>query len=356
MSERWLVLSDGARPTEDIYFLESAAPLLRAGGHDVGRLYMRGWKGWLAKKLLRRMIGVNLIVCRSLPRRWIDWLQRHRAQFGRVVYLIDDDIGAAANDVTLPDQYRQRMAGIAECQTGLLALCDNVVACSDVLAERFHSRHPSVSVLTPPLLTQLPSVAHFESPPSREVPWRIGFHGTRAHLNDLVHISPALQALQLQREDSGIEVMLGKHTPEPLRQLPRVTTPDPLSWQTFRTYQASHQIHIGLAPLLASPFNRGKSFIKFLDIAAMGGVGVYANRYPYTEIVRHGENGFLVEDDPGAWQSALNDLLDNPEMAARMAGVAATDAKRIGDPYHTLAFWQHLDHLSGRKADAMWSG
>ena len=342
MSERWLVLSDGARPTEDIYFLESAAPLLCADGHDVGRLYMRGWKGWLAKKLLRRMMGVNLIICRSLPGRWIDWLQIHRAQFGRVIYLIDDDIGAAANDITLPDHYRQRMSGIAEQQAGLLALCDDVVACSDALAERLRSRHSSVSVLTPPLLAQLPSFAHFELSPSREVPWRIGFHGTRAHLNDLAHISPALQALQQQREDSAIEIMLGKHTPESLCQLPRVRTPDPLPWQAFRSYQVSHQIHIGLAPLLASPFNQGKSFIKFLDIAAMGGVGVYSNRYPYTEIVRHGENGLLVDDAPDAWQAAIDALLDNPVVAASMAATAAADAKHIGDPHHALAFWQRL--------------
>ena len=340
MSERWLVLSDGARPTEDIYFLESAAPFLRAAGHDVGRLDMRGWKGWLAKKLLRRMVGVNLIICRSLPGRWIEWLQIHRAQFGRVIYVIDDDIEAAANDLTLPDHYRRRMAGIAERQAGLLALCDEVVTCSDALAERFRSRHALVSVLTPPLLAQLPSITHFESPPSRQAPWRIGFHGTRAHLNDLVHISPALQALQQQREDSTIEIMLGKHPPASLCQLPRVTSPDPLGWQAFRRYQTRHQIHIGLAPLLESPFNQGKSFIKFLDIAAMGGVGVYANRYPYTEIVRHGENGLLVDDDPNAWQAALEHLLDNPEVAARMARTAAVDAKRIGDPRHALAFWQ----------------
>ncbi|WP_311950707.1 hypothetical protein [Halomonas piscis] len=41
---RLLVLSDGARPTEDIYFLESVAPLLRSEGHDMCRLDVRGWR------------------------------------------------------------------------------------------------------------------------------------------------------------------------------------------------------------------------------------------------------------------------------------------------------------------------
>ena len=45
-SERWLVVSDGARPTEDIYFLESVAPRLRLEGAIVGRLDVRGWRWW----------------------------------------------------------------------------------------------------------------------------------------------------------------------------------------------------------------------------------------------------------------------------------------------------------------------
>lgn len=342
MSERWLVLSDGARPTEDIYFLESAAPFLRAQGIEVGRLDVRGWRGWLANKLIPRMLGVNLIICRSLPRRWINWLQGHRGQFGRVVYLIDDDIAAAANDVTLPVHYRQRMAGIADHQLDLLALCDEVVASSERLAERFRDRHGVVSVLTPPLIAPLPPREHFEQPASRLRPWRIGFYGTRAHLNDLAHIAPGLAHLQRQREDTAFEIMLGQYTPETLCNLPRVTTPEPLAWAAFRRYQARHKVHVGLAPLLESPFNQGKSFIKFLDIAAMGGVGIYSNRYPYTEVVRHAENGLLVDDDPIAWQAALEHLLDNPATAAAMARRAAADAKRLGDPQHTAVFWQHL--------------
>ncbi|XKF16245.1 glycosyltransferase [Halomonas sp. BLK-85] len=341
-SERWLVLSDGARPTEDIYFLESAAPLLRAREIDAGRLDMRGWRGWLAKKLMRRMLGVNLIICRSLPMRWITWLQAHREQFGRMVYLVDDDIEAAANDIQLPEHYCQRMAGIARRQSDLLTLCDEVVVSSEQLAKRFHGRHGSVSVLTPPLIASLPTRVHLEHPPSQRSPWRIGFYGTRAHLNDLEHIAPGLENIQRQREDTALEIMLGQYTPEALCDLPRVTTPEPLAWPAFRRYQANHQVHIGLAPLMDSPFNQGKSFIKFLDIAAMGGVGVYSNRYPYSEVVCHGENGLLVDDDPYAWQAAIEELLDNPVAAAEMARAAAADAKRMGSPHHAADFWQRL--------------
>ncbi|MBP5980583.1 MAG: glycosyltransferase family 1 protein [Halomonas sp.] len=339
----WVVLSDGGQPTEDIYFLESAAPALKRQGIEVERVTASRSLGaaWLhGRTFLRQYSGANLLLCRSLPHGWLRWLERHRNAFGYIAYLIDDDIAAAAYDSTLPKAYRQRMARIAHLQPRLLALSNEVVACSEKLAQRFYARHSHVSVLTPPLIAPLPALEHFIQPPSAQAPWQIGFHGTRAHLNDLLHIAPALWAIQQSRKDTQLEIMLGKHTAEQLADLPRVNTPDPLPWQAFRHYQANRLLHIGLAPLLDTPFNAGKSFIKFLDIAAMGGVGIYSNRYPYTEVVRHGENGLLVEDSPAAWQAGLRQLLDDPQAATAMAHQAALDAQRIGDLQHAAMFWQ----------------
>ncbi|GAB2730509.1 glycosyltransferase [Halomonas garicola] len=328
--ERWLVLSDGARPTEDIYFLESVAPHLRCEGHDGGRLDVRGWRWRLARWVLSRQPGANLVLCRTLPEGALRWLERECGAFGRIVYVIDDDLAAAAADETLPAAYRTRMARAAAQQPRLLALADEVVACSTGLAERLRKCHGNVRVMTPPLIAPLPDLTHFAAAPSAEQPWRLGFHGTRAHLSDLEQIAPALEALQRERDDSELELMLGQHAPPVLAELPRTHCPAPLSWSKFRDYQARHRVHIGLAPLLDTPFNRGKSFIKFLDIASMGGVGVYSNRAPYTEIVEHGVNGLLAEDDPGDWQRCITWLLEQPEAARGMAEAAAERAAGLG--------------------------
>ncbi|MBF7052346.1 glycosyltransferase [Halomonas sp. KAO] len=329
MSEsRWLVLSDGAQPTEDIYFLASVAPLLRSQGHAVGRLDVRGWRWRLARWVLSRQLGANLVLARTLPERSLRWLERERSRFGRILYLVDDDLAAAGSDMTLPDAYRGRMARAAAQQPRLLALADEVVACNPSLAEPLRERHDKVRVMTPPLIAPLPSLEHVTQGPSVERPWCLGFHGTRAHLADLEHIAPALEALQTEREDTELELMLGEHAPPALASLPRTSCPAPLAWQKFRDYQAERRVHIGLAPLLETPFNRGKSFIKFLDIAAMGGVGVYANRAPYTEILEHGVNGLLVDDDSGEWRRCLHWLLEHPGEAHRMAHAAAETARR----------------------------
>lgn len=324
---RWLLLSDGARPTEDIYFLESVVPLLRSYGSDAGRLAVHGWRWRLARWVLGRQPDANLVLCRTLPAVALNWLEDYRELFGRIVYLIDDDLAAAAADTALPETYRERMAASVSRQARMMALADEVVAGSDVLVGQLRAEHGNVSLMTPPLISPLPELAHFDSKPTSATPWRIGFYGTRAHLADLEHIAPALVSLQSQRDDTELELMLGEHAPKSLAQLSRTRCPAPLGWKKFRQYQASKRVHIGLAPLLDTPFNRSKSFIKFLDIAAMGGVGVYSDRPPYTGIVEHGVNGLLAGDDPAEWLSCLNWLLDHPDDAYRMAQAAAKTAE-----------------------------
>ncbi|MDT0500402.1 glycosyltransferase [Halomonas sp. PAR7] len=326
--ERWLVLSDGARPTEDIYFLESVAPRLRSEGHDIGRLDVRGWRWRLARWVLSRQPGANLVLCRTLPEPVLRWLERERGAFGRILYLIDDDLGAAAEDKALPGAYRERMFRAAAQQPRLLALADEVVACSSLLAELLREDHDNVGLMTPPMIAPLPDLAHFDAGPSGERPWRIGFYGTRAHLSDLEHIAPALYSVQRERGDTELELMLGQHAPSDLAALPRTLCPAPLPWKKFRDYQARRRVHIGLAPLMDTSFNHGKSFIKFLDIAAMGGVGIYSDRAPYTEIVEHGVNGLLSNDDPAEWRRCLMSLLANPMKTHRMAVEAAKTAQK----------------------------
>jgi len=333
---RWVVLSDGARPTEDIYFLRSAGQWLGEQGAEVRRLDTRRWKHprWCWPWLERYLAGANVIVCRTLAPAWLDALEQQRSRLAGCYYLIDDDLAAAAADVRLPAGYRQRMALHAARQPRLLALVDEVVACCVPLVEGMRTRHPRVSLLEPPLLAPLPSLEHFASSA-----WRQGFHGTRAHLHDLEQIGPALASAHDQYGALSFEIMLGRFTPDSLRGLERVTSPSPLAWKHFLAYQRRTRFHIGVAPLWPTAFNRGKSHIKFLDIAAMGGVGIFSHRSPYADIVSHGEDGLLVEDDPQAWLAAIDELMASPERTREMAHRAGQKASARGDITKTRSFW-----------------
>ena len=52
-------------------------------------------------------------------------------------------------------------------------------------------------------------------------------------------------------------------------------------------------IDIGLAPLLTTDYNRGRSDVKFLEYASRGVAGIYADLEPYRDVVIPGETGLL---------------------------------------------------------------
>ena len=91
-----------------------------------------------------------------------------------------------------------------------------------------------------------------------------------------------------------------------------------------------------------SPFNSARSWNKFLDITLAGGVGVYSNREPFTDIVDHKVNGLLVEDDEDAWFDALSWLLTNPNPAKEMAIEAQKTALKLAGTNKAFEFWRNL--------------
>lgn len=80
--------------------------------------------------------------------------------------------------------------------------------------------------------------------------------------------------------------------------------------------------HIGLAPLLDTPFNRAKSAIKVMDYAALG-LGVLASDTPvYRGSLADGPAGRLVANSETAWYAALDELIRHRDLRSRIAGQA----------------------------------
>lgn len=281
----------------------------------------------------------HVIVCRSLADDWIQALGDMRSRLAALYYVIDDDLQAAALDQTLPQHYRRRMARLVSSQHRLLPLANEIITCSSALQSRLASHHRPISVLPPALISPLPDLEHFCYPDLRRQDWRLGFHGTRAHIADLLQISPALSDLHQRYPSVSLDIMLGRFAPPELSVLDRVSTPEPLPWKAFLRYQRRQRIHIGLAPLWPTPFNSAKSIIKFLDIAVMGGVGIFSHREPYAPLVDDGKDGLLAEDCAEHWQHCVTRLVDYPRDAQAMAQAAADKARDVGDPTHTHRFW-----------------
>lgn len=158
----------------------------------------------------------------------------------------------------------------------------------------------------------------------------IGYMGTRTHDVDLRMIAPALRNV-CNRHDGRVAVelvgvMTRSETLSLLHGLPcRVIEPGAVytEYPAFLPwFVATCRWDIALAPLADTELNRCKSDIKFLDYAALGAAGLYSRVPAYAETVQHGITGLLVDENPDAWEDAIEHLIARPARAMAMGALA----------------------------------
>ena len=83
---------------------------------------------------------------------------------------------------------------------------------------------------------------------------------------------------------------------------------------------------IGVAPLVDNEFNRCKSYIKYLDYAALGLPGIYSSIGVFDQVVKQGETGLLVPD-AAAWYDAMRLLITDVKLRRAMGAAAYRDVQ-----------------------------
>ena len=140
---------------------------------------------------------------------------------------------------------------------------------------------------------------------------RIGWGGSIGHLEDLRHIAPVLQQWLPQQSDVQLEIMADPSLAAVFegRAEENVLICKPGSLDHYRSWLNS--LHIGLAPLLPTDYNRCRSDVKFLEYAAAGAVAVLQNETPYQAIAATGLATLF--DSPETLIQQLESLVRNPE-------------------------------------------
>lgn len=230
-----------------------------------------------------------------------------------VVYELDDLL------LDLPDAHplKSRFALCEPYVRKLLGRADLVTVSTSALAAACAPLAKRVEVLP----NALPEALWRRRPPARRVrgaPVRLGFAGTASHQADLELIEPALEEIAGKFKEKVELILYGCSTPG-LRALPQARTlPFAEDYEAYCRALPRLGLHIGLAPLLDSAFNRCKSDVKWQEYAACGAAGVYARLDPYSASVRPGQTGLLAEADPASWFSALDRLISDPELCMRI--------------------------------------
>lgn len=153
----------------------------------------------------------------------------------------------------------------------------------------------------------------------------IGYHGSITHDEDLKMFIPAFIELT-HKYGSKIElVLLGNITNKWAEwfmkyysnygQYLRIEGGTP-SWYGFPERLAEMNFDIGIAPLVDTEFNRGKSHIKWMEYSLLETPCVASRVYPYfskingVETIRDGHTGFLAGNKQ-EWVDKLSKLIDD---------------------------------------------
>jgi glycosyltransferase involved in cell wall biosynthesis len=245
----------------------------------------------------------------------LDTADRLAAYAGRtgakLLYDLDDDL------LNIPRSHpnARTLRPFAQTVRRMLTISDAVWVSTSGLAERLTPIRPDAIVIENRLDERI--WIHSPDPrPFQDDPVRILCMGTATHERDFALIEPALLRLKAEYGPRiAIDVLGMTSRSELPAELNRIgpSTHASRSYPGFVNWMTAVQPrwHIGLAPLLDTPFNRSKSPIKAMDYAAMG-LAVLASDTPvYRGTVADGPAGQLVANDHLAWHAALDWLIRN---------------------------------------------
>jgi glycosyltransferase involved in cell wall biosynthesis len=162
---------------------------------------------------------------------------------------------------------------------------------------------------------------------------RIGyFSGTRTHQGDFRIVYPALMALLRERPEARL-VIVGALD---LGELPGLTPYAgqmeilPLRhWSELPATMAS--VDVNLIPLEPTPFNEGKSNLKYFEAGLVKVPSIASPTRINRENIRHEHNGMLARTTE-EWYDCLNDLISSSERRERMGQNAMEHVLRKYSP------------------------
>lgn len=273
-------------------------PVLQAGGRPI-----HGYSFGRPLPDPSALTGAGIVLVRYVPSAWARLIERHRSRLAELVFFMDDDLfdpGAARGTSW---RYRCKLARLATRRRDWLrAQGASLWVSTPYLGEKYADWQPRLIRPAP-----LPA-------PDADESVRVFYHGSASHAAEIRWLYPVIEAALRAEPRLTFEIIGTSEVNRLYRRLPRTTVVHPMSWPAYQAFIAMPGRHIGLAPLLDSPFNRARSCTKFFDITRAGAVGIYAPGPVCAEMIEHGVNGWLVPLQADDWTQAILALAQNGQL------------------------------------------
>ena len=244
------------------------------------------------------LIDATVIFVRYICAAWVKLIEKVRPHLHKLIFFIDDDVFSVAASAGMSLRYRFKLANLAARHYGWL-----------------QKQAAQLWVSTPYLYNKY---SHLQ--PRLVLPAPVGrpksvcclfYHGTASHNAEIRWLRPVIEQVLARNNGIAFEIVGGDDVYKLYRGLDRVTVIHPMKWSAYQCFLNAEQRHIGLAPLLNTPFNKARSYAKFFGIHSCGAVGIYSENGIFSQIVQHGINGLVISMQQEAWVEAILHLVDN---------------------------------------------
>lgn len=258
-----------------------------------------------------------LVMQRPAGKEGARMLERLVGQGTKLVYEVDDDM-LDVDSSGLPHLYDDRAReSVRRC----LRLCDMVTTTNQYLADTVRPYNDNIVILPNHVKAGLLDQPKARKPNPERV--TVGWAGGTSHLVDMVEIADTLRSVLGNKPVAEAHFIGFDFSPllGDLRRRARWTRWEP----DVGDYYKRIDFDIAIAPSADIPFNRAKTWLRALEMGAMGVPIVASNRLPYSDYVIDGKTGFLV-NDAEEWETRLADLVNDPAMREEMGAAGKEQA------------------------------
>jgi Glycosyl transferases group 1 len=257
------------------------------------------------------MFGYDVVIGQRIAGENETWEQLCRDPRVTAVYDIDDDLMNIDPENAVPYGI---YAPLREQTLRNIELADVVTVSTPNLAAYLAQFNENVHVLR----NCIPD-ALVNSPRRPRLGLTVGWGGSMFHAQDWGGVNNVLREVHrrvpsISFRSVGANYMTG---------VPNVST---VGFTTVNNYHHELDFHVGIAPLVDTPFNDRKSWIKLLEYAARGIPCVASPVGQYGEWVDHGWNGYLA-GDRDEWVHYITALVDD-DRRTRMGENALEKARQ----------------------------
>ncbi len=235
-------------------------------------------------------LQADILILHLLPDPEVDMILRLRKRLGkRTVFEIADNFLDLGPWMPTDDGHRNPL--IRQSFLEHARRCDGLQLSSEELRMTFGGLNANTTVFEN-------QADHFTRTSLPERPFVIGWGGSKGHEQDVAAIAPVIEDFLARHEDAVFSFMgwppMFTRCFDALPEEQALMRPaGPI--EAYFDFLAT--LHVGLAPLADTEFNRCRSDIKMVEYAAHGVVPVLSDAAPYRVHGNHGDNTLLFADN-----------------------------------------------------------